>query len=85
MYEKMTGIMSSVLTTLQTNDTNTVNRARSHTDGVLLFLECSYSLGMQVQWQYVILGGIFDQSFIVKVFSMTFGHTSLIHKTPIGG
>ena len=31
---KMTGIMSSILTTLEANDINRVNRARSHTDGV---------------------------------------------------
>ena len=30
---KMTAIMSSVLTTLVTNDINTVNRAKSYTDG----------------------------------------------------
>ena len=30
---KITGIMSSVLTTLETNDTNRVNKDRSHMDG----------------------------------------------------
>ncbi len=34
ILKKVTGKMSSVLMTLETNDINRVSRARSHTDGV---------------------------------------------------
>ena len=52
---KMTWIMSSVLTTLETNDINRVNRARSHTDsGARVFLVIKLCLVLRTFLRVVI-------------------------------